>query len=163
MKIVLEIAFLAAALSSTASAATYKCKDAAGRLSYQQQPCPEHAAQTKITSEADDWKMVRAREPIPTSPVGATLDTYLDVAHIKSDGQRRIASFKRIMRVDGERDSKPSISYVAYDCARGTITVRGRERDLEDARMYLYDVYRRQNSTQEVFTDPAVIQHICKG
>lgn len=163
MKTIMQAAFVNIALLSTASAATFKCKDAAGRLSYQQQPCPEHSAQTKITSGTEDWKLVRAKEPIPSSPVGATLDTYLDVASIKSDGPRRIATFKRIMRVEGERDSKPSISYAAYDCSMGMMTFRGREKDLLDARLYRYDSYRKENSANDVFIDQSVIQKICKG
>lgn len=165
MKMIFRVAVLFAALSAAASAATYKCKDASGRRSYQQQPCPDQSAQTKITSGADDWKMLRARVPIPNSPVGAYLDTYLDVAHIKADGQRRLAVFKQIMRVDGEREAKPTLTHVAYDCAQGRIAVRGSERDLETAYLDPYDSYRKRNNDSvfhNVFADPSVIQKICK-
>lgn len=102
-------------------AAVFKCVGADGKQSYQQQPCPKTATESKVAVDAD-WTLVK-------------YDTYFGGAP-KDVGAYRRVMFKQSNSGDNA-GARPSLGYVYYDCAKKSIAgphyrmSYGNERKLE--------------------------------
>ncbi len=109
-----------AIISSSVSAAAFKCTDSNGKVSYQQQPCPQGSSAQKLSTGTADWVLVR------TSTIyDGQLETFLDVDQIKTIGSLKRVLFKDVMYTfDGPKKITryTAIHYRYYDCAAGTMS-----------------------------------------
>lgn len=145
-------------------AAVFKCVDAEGKQSYQQQPCPKTAAESKVTVDAD-WTLVK-------------YDTYLSGAP-KDVGAYRRVMFKQSHAGDN-LGAKPTLGYVYYDCAKKSIAgpyYRMRyahEQKLElgqiedglftgSSELYSFDNYKRPYDHQQPWGEPEFVAFACAG
>lgn len=93
-------------------AGVYKCTDANGKTSYQEQPCPKTATETKVTTGASRWVLVRSEER----------DFFMDMASITESGDYVKANFKVVAKpLPSGYTFKDIHAYFFYDCDKQLI------------------------------------------
>ena len=116
---ILLVALMAAA--APASAATYKCKDASGKLSFQQQPCPQEAQAERIKLSAE-WQLLKS-EPLGawgTTEIQGYDEVYFDPVNIVAvDGYPRVAFKQVVTRKNGGSREPDRLFFFYADCATG--------------------------------------------
>lgn len=155
---IIATALLAA--SPGVSAGVFKCVDAEGKQSYQQQPCPKTSAESRVKTVAGEWLRLRTM-PLSKNQNGAMVDYHLNTAGIKTQGAFKVATVRMIVRIPGvDLDSTPRIGYVRYDCTKRKIA--GPESTADGFGQNWYDSYEiYQEATLYPFADAEVIAKVC--
>lgn len=102
--------------SSMASAGAYKCTDAKGKVSYQQQPCPSNATATKMKVDTPTWTLVKAEQD-----EWSRQEYYFDVDSVVTIDRFKRARFKQAVKFSGIPDGREAVFYQYYDCADGLV------------------------------------------
>jgi hypothetical protein len=125
----------AALLSGSAHAGTFKCTDASGRVSYQQQPCPKAATETVMNVGNPSWTLVKSEGSLM-----GTVQVFFDAANFQPyEGTRRVR-FKRVFS-GGSSEVKDMYFTHYFDCARALVSheVGDSARELSSARAKIAD------------------------
>ena len=154
--------------SFSVSASVFKCVDARGKQSFQQQPCPETSTASRVRTDGHDWLMVPSGKTIPNSPQFVA-DISLDMANLKTVGALTLAQFRYVRRRKepdyGRRKPEETIMYVRYNCAQGRLTSpREKLEELEQEQRYHdYSFFQKHSGAQFPFADNFVVRRVCAG
>lgn len=149
--------------SPAAHAVVYKCTDAAGKTTFQEQPCPDAAKGGQMALKDGSWLRVDSSKP-QDNYGNSQVDTDLDLGGIKSQGEMTIARFKQTYRSDFGTNS--TILYVGYLCRLHAITYEP-ETDpalLAHDATVSYEKFRgNQQWTAYPFAAPAIVAKVCNA
>lgn len=153
-----------------AHAGVFKCTNASGKTTFQQQPCPQDSTAGKVGLSAGDWTRVGSARVKPNTAGHILVDTDLDEARLKRVGANVVATFRMTeYHREGNDRRQPRTYYALYDCAHGLVA--GPDESVDQlAQPYpdgsvrnpltafaIYQKYREDL----VFGEPAVVARIC--
>ena len=106
----------ASLVSGSALAATYKCTDASGKVSYQQQPCPSTSTATTMNIGNPAWSLLKTEGGLMGS-----VQLFFDAANIPSEAGLKRTRFKQV--VTGTPTNVPDRYFFHYfDCAKNLVS-----------------------------------------
>lgn len=118
MKHILGTIVLLALYPTGILAAVYKCTDASGKDSYQQQPCPSTMQGQSFISDDPNWIAIASDDS-----EGIRKEYILDKGAIKLYGSLRRAAFKIVYIDSNGRDMRAPIIYHFYDCSAMQVSI----------------------------------------
>lgn len=156
-------------VSSSAAAGVFKCTDGTGKVSYQQQPCPQASSAQTLTTDSSTWVLVRT----VTMPAGGQIEKFLDVGKIKTIGSLKRAIYKDVVpTLDGSKKitGETGMYYHYYDCAAGTISGhipdiwRAQfEQDLYNGKDVLFPYEKLKAIYHEPQGDADIVEKVCRN